>query len=281
MEGFSTVALTDGEVFAVLDTARWSPAEKRYIYSAAFLQHNSLMTYHVTDFPEKVLRALQQGQSLIETFPEHDELGPGLYASQAIELWKGRSVKKWSPFAQLSLPQAEQLATLILTHDRMSRLDEVDRMRVQHYVDDFLSYSRGINPFTGTADIPPDFNPLHYLAHMICNQPFNIHFWKDWKKLGLTAPAGPNILELQLQGRFAELPGMPTRQQWQELAQQVDGAYLRGPEMVIWNAASIRSVGDHATGQPYYIQEQAQAQEYLTMLNRAAAQRAGVYAVAP
>jgi hypothetical protein len=156
-----------------------------------------LTTWHITDHPDQVLRLLHRHGRIVAAYGprgQHAELGPGLYFSDRPRMWISRARSKWDFLAPLT---DAQLATLC---------QALDRRITKEVYDGYITPSEGVQAQRTIAQAWNNPAARNVLV-ILCDQPFNVHFWKaDFlRPLGLQPSPTPTMIEAQLVGVFAEL----------------------------------------------------------------------------
>ena len=208
--------------------------------NAAFVETpGRISTIHLTDNPEPVIEGLRGGRSISET-REGGDIGPGLYASAAPQLWTGRSRNKWDFLQRLDQPKRQELADAIGKKLLQQRQDGYNTQAEFDYA------MRDLDQWVETGLAP---EPVADLA----TQPFNIAFWKPefLDPLGIQAGKQPLEIPMELEGRFARLKRTPSPEEVEGLKQSgFDGAFFSGgisepPQIVVWNNNAVVRFGDY------------------------------------
>lgn len=228
-------AITDHpDLYRIWDTATLRSGDD--IPGIGREDNGAIITYHVTDDPERALVAIKKRADLSAAYGpkgSHAELGPGLYASAVPDYWISRARRKWDFLPALTRDQTHAL--VVALRERVRRdsrwyahgeLERAER--------DLDLVERGV--YDATA--------LLFLA----SQPYAIPFYKDeiLAPLGIKGGPTPSVLTLRVRGRFAELRrSYPDPALLRMLRRAgVSGAFTRAgmgtnPEIVIWNVHAI------------------------------------------
>jgi len=212
---------------------------------AGYIDESGVLScVHVTDDPSPVVEALQTGQPLTDTYERvvkgrMAELGPGLYCSNAPELWMGRSRRKWEFLDRLTREQRERIAQAVLNHPHMTWPDyltpsekEIARRDLENFVE------------TGHGGF------LVGLA----GQPYNIPVWKPefLEPLGIKPGPQPQTVPVEADGPIARVQAPITREVAEALQRAgftgaCDPGSLMGgyPQCVIWHNKAVRRFGDY------------------------------------
>lgn len=206
--------------------------------SAAVQVGDEVVAWHVTDDPEPAARAIDQ-DALVRAYgsgrERRAELGPGLYASASPQLWLSRARGKWDFLKRLRSADVVRLATALRGElaDRQRFITSLERAYAERDIEHVLdgAYDSGV---------------LVNLA----NQPYNIPFWRpEWlARIGVDPGATPQVVEVGVVGRLAELRDYPTAATLRALRRVADGAYVRGsmaalPQIVVWNGDAVTYFG--------------------------------------
>lgn len=243
-----------------VDTSKGPIEPNRIVGAADVLEDtNRLISWHVTDNPDVVMRSLREGIDLQELRPWGDLCG-GLYVSSYPQIWRGRSRKKWEFLHTLPIEKSRQLARALLERlkrDRESgRLSEKEYERAKYDVEYYWIGLGNWQVLLNVASLPYAVN-IQDLA----------------KKEGIADPFEPEIVEVIFEGRYLHAQGswqdsaaLAARmlhvpedmvdqgqicQTWKSLGW--DGAYTKAamgsnPELVIWNASRILKFGSWTRG---------------------------------
>ena len=202
------------------------------------IAHRTILAQHVTDNPHPVVAILQSATGDLASGRTERELwgdiGPGLYASDAPQIWMGRSTAKWA---------------------FLSRLDDEEKMRL---VEEIRKESQLHDPGYLT---PSEMEHAHRLLDgvergthdpgvllQLASQPYNILFWRPsfLAKIGISPGPQPEIVPVVLQGRYAEMERsrMPEDLYGSLRQHGIDGAYTRSgfahdPQVVTWDKRAI------------------------------------------
>lgn len=214
-------------------------AEDQDLSRAAHIENGEIVSYHLTDHPERVQDYLESGKPLHEggRAAEHDELGPGLYASDVPNYWMGRSTGKYAFLNNLTPEQADKLAEAVqnrIDNAGPGYLSKSEVETAHRYIDQFRKDHHG--------------DTLVLLA----GQPYNVDFWKPdfLKSIGIEPSKQPEAVEVRAKGNFAEVKNYLRPAEWKALKDAgFDGAWVRAgfstePQLVIWNRNAIRKFGD-------------------------------------
>ena len=223
------------------DTPVRDTKEMRDIPGIGFIENGALVTYHVTDDPERVRRMLARGDvRLMAAYGkagQHSELGSGLYVSGNPDFWVGRARGKWDFLKTLSGDKLHLLLILLR--------DEIEDLKKKKWLSS-SEYERGIRDLKYVEDGHYDATILT----MFAGQPYNIAFWKPevLKPLGIEPGRKPRVLEIRVAGELADIRGGYSAPLFRRLRRAgVVGAYTRAsmatnPELVIWNPRAVKSV---------------------------------------
>lgn len=243
-----------------VDTAGGWIEPTRVIGGAEVLPDNKLVSWHVTDDPQTVLRALAFHADLQETRPVADLCG-GLYVSSFPNLWRNRSRKKWEFAEMLSPAAARKLARAVLHElDRgleNGRLTPSEHERGRRDVEQHW-LERG------------NWEILLNLAGL----PYAIDIQELARKEGVAEPFEPTLVEVVFEGRYLHATPDVKRDSaalaaeflhveeelvdrdqvcraWRDLGW--DGAFTKigmgaNPELVIWNYARVLKFGSWTKG---------------------------------
>lgn len=201
-----------------------------------------LQGYHVTDNPTRIEGVLARGESLIDPTDNrfHDLRTPGLYISDAPQLWTGRSEQIWNFTKNLSVEKRQAIAHAVLqqsmfTDERGLYLTPDEQERARSYMQ---RYSETGNDF--------------YLA-FIAGQPYNIKVWKQafLEPLGI-AYTPLQMIAVEAKGYFADLSNVQITETLIEKLKKegYDGAYVTSsmaylPQAVIWENEAIVKCGNY------------------------------------
>lgn len=199
----------------------------------------TMLAWHVTSDPSVLFEVLGSGGNLALTRRpgRWGELGRGLYASAVPKFWVGRAIDKWS-FLHVLQPGPE------LTRLCVRLVSDVYQLPRSYLTS--WELKRAVDTLFGVQDGTRSPGELLMLA----NQPYNLAFWKPsyLRPLGIEPGGQPQVVELVLQGRFAELPGRGISEQaeGQLRAAGLSGAFTRmgfsaNPQVVIWDKAAVKS----------------------------------------
>lgn len=217
-------------VRAIVDTRRGED-----VRGIGHAEGDVLVTYHVTDRPEAIVRLLRRRPNLLASYErKRSELGPGFYVSGVPEFWVGRATRKWSFLRELKPGQVFALT------GALTKEVEGDRRLTDNELARALRDIRLVE--TGVYD--PDV--LTFLA----GPPYTIAFWRPefLKPIGITPSRPPGVIRVHVRGRFAELsssyPPAPLLRTLRRAGYQ--GAFTRSgistnPELVIWDPRAIVS----------------------------------------
>lgn len=212
---------------------------------AGYMDENGILAcVHVTDDPSPVIEALEQGQPLTETYERKvkermAELGPGLYCSNAPELWMGRSQRKWEFVQDLTREQRERLAEAVLNHPHMTWPDYLTQSEKE-------TLRRDMEGFVETG----------HLGYLIgaAYQPYNIPVWKPefLRPLGIEPGPQPQAIPVEAEGPIVQASAPISREVVQALQKAgVKGACDPGslmggyPQCVIWDNEAVRRFGPY------------------------------------
>lgn len=202
-----------------------------------------LVTCHVTDDPERVLDAVKNKRRLQAAYGsagKFSELGAGLYASGAPQMWAGRATQKWSFLSRLDEAQRQRLA------DQLREILEDQRQR--GYITEW-EFERGVRDVTrGESSGTSSGTAFYWLT--VADQPYNIAFWRAsfLRPLGIEPDPEPSVVELRVEGPVAELTrSHPDPRLLRDLRRSgVVGAFTpagwsTNPELVVWDVHAIKS----------------------------------------
>lgn len=232
----------------------------RIIGGAEVLPGNQLLSWHVTDDPAVMIRALDNHVDLQTLRPWGDLCG-GFYVSSFPDVWRGRSRRKWEFMQTLSLEASKRLAHAVLErlhHDRdVGRITQSEFQRGRHDIEHYWL-------------VNGNFEALLNLSIL----PYAINIQKIAKEEGIADPFEPAIVDVVFQGRYLHVTQDVRRQSAelaakfldmeQELVEQEqicqtwkalgwDGAFTKAgmgtnPELVIWNMDRILKFGPWTKG---------------------------------
>lgn len=203
----------------------------------------ALVTYHVTDDPQRVVQTIKKHARLMSAYGpkgETAELGPGLYASGNPSFWLSRSKNKWEFLKALTEPQRDRLIEAL----RENLTEEHHRGLLSH-----TEFERATRDLGYIQDGRYDFESLVLFASL----PYGIAFWKPefLKPLGIRTSERPTVLKLRITGLLAEVDRTrPDPKVLRSLRHAgVVGVFTKSsmgtnPELVIWDSHAIRSVTD-------------------------------------
>lgn len=231
-----------------LEVVRSSDATQKKFGNAAAVSGGSLVGYHVTDNPQRILDIWESGKKFTATYRKGvgktNELGPGLYVSAAPQMWVGRSVGKWDFLKTLTPDQKQRLAAA-LRQDRALTGMPLDDGRVFKYVSDREAESahRYIDEWLASGHDP--------ILVFLAGQPYNIRFWTPeyLRPLGIEASGQPKMLKVTFNGAFVNLSRHIG--DWPVIADCIrkgyDGGFNPGgmvsnPEMCIWRRECVRDI---------------------------------------
>jgi hypothetical protein len=200
---------------------------------------------HVSSKPENVTKLLEEGGDIGKGRAEGlvGDLGtPGLYYSNAPQLWTGRATEKWLAF--YDLPQGKRDALV----DALT--EKVNAQRESGYISagEHEYAIRDLGHFKETGR--PEF------ITKLAGQPYNIAFWKPeyLKEFGIEQEKPPAEIPLTIKGKLADITEVRTAE-LPELVQTLkdagyDGMIHRGhwgmdPQSVVWNNNAIQRFGDY------------------------------------
>jgi hypothetical protein len=235
-EGFEGMA--DAGVRGILDSAGLQPSDDPYrAMGYAALpdpEAGELICYHVTDDPGRVRSRLAQCAPLTEGRSGGD-LGPGLYCSAAPQVWTGRSRAKWEFLYRLTPEERRRLGESLraqLEEDR--RRQRISGDELQHGLRDLDRWEQGV------------YGPAAIVS--LAEPPYSIPFWRpDYlARLGIRPGRQPEVVEMRVRGRFAELGWYPGARVTEALRRAgLQGAYTSAgfgtdPQLVVWDDAAVR-----------------------------------------
>jgi hypothetical protein len=166
-----------------------------------------LVTFHVSDDPEAVLRGIKRRVAWIAAYGakgRHAELGPGLYASAVPSYWAGRATGQWDFLDRLTWDDVDCLAR------------EVERILEGHRGSGYLTSWELERASTDVARVRSRAYETPKQAAQIglgrvVDQPYNILWHKPdfLKKCGVRAGTPPRAVRLVLRPGvlLAELRG--------------------------------------------------------------------------
>lgn len=215
---------------------------------AAYFDHETseLVGTHVTSDPSAVLDLLRDREDLAtgREGGKYGDIGPGLYMSDAPEIWMGRAVKKWSFTEGLADQERQRIAA------------ELERRVTEQRQSKYISAGEseyGLRIIRQWADKSLDTAPIQ-----IADQPFNIAWWKPdfLRPLGVTPGQQPQQVEMRVRGKFLDVTTFPelrafTPETIATLREAgYDGAYEKGgfagnPQLVVWNTGAVTQFGDY------------------------------------
>jgi len=211
------------------------------IPGVGYVSDGQLVTFHVTDDPDKIRALIKRRAKLMAAYGSagrSSELGPGLYVSGNPQYWIGRAHGKWDFLKTLSASALERLIAQLRA--------EIEEQRVRKWLST-SEYEHGVRDLEYVAQ--GHYEPT--ILTMFAGQPYNIKFWEPryLAKLGIAPGRKPRVLEVRVVGRFAEVNrSHPDFALLRTLRRGgVAGAFTRAsmatnPELVIWDPKSITSV---------------------------------------
>lgn len=219
----------------------------RFKRAAYFDEEARVMrAFHVTDDPGRLMRKLAQGKDPDADATERDlgqELGPGLYVSDAPQIWMNRSRGKWAFLATLTERQRAALAQAVL--------DELHEQKAQRYISP-TEYEVAVRDVK-RAQAPGEEGARwgqEVFPH-VASQPYNILVWQRayLEPLGIEASPEPEQIPVTFKGDFAEMDRMLGERYVLLREMDLDGAFLPGgfawvPQTVIWTRRALVAVGD-------------------------------------
>jgi hypothetical protein len=177
-----------------IDTRSFKPEDKNELedrmYAAAQpdVERKLLIAYHVTDDP-RVMDTLTAGRSLLKTSKTKvEDVGPGFYASNYIEYWIGRSLKRYDPIKKLDKSQRLKVYDY-LKHELLERrtiLDEAGKEMLKENLDNYLESG--------------EFWRIDY----VFTPPISIKLKKIIDLVGVE-PYDPYIVEIEVVGKFFDM----------------------------------------------------------------------------
>lgn len=239
-EALASAGCTDRQACGVRRPIR--PGQS--VGAAAYVgEDGTLSCVHVTDDPAPVLHALARGDDLAETYERQRkgriaELGPGLYCSNAPELWMGRAHRKWDFAYRLTPEERQRVAEAVLNHAHMTWPDYLTRGEketMHRYMEDFVK--------TGHVE----------LLIMASEQPYNIPVWKPdfLRPLGIEPGPQPQSVPVEVEGPFVEVSGMVSRDAAKALREAGftgacdPGGMMSYPQCVIWKTEAVKRFGSY------------------------------------
>ena len=242
-EALASVGCQDRKACGVMNV--YKPGAGSMVAPAGYMDENGILScVHVTDDPSPVIEALEKGEPLTETYERAvkgrmAELGPGLYCSNAPELWMGRSRRKWEFAQNLTREQRERLAEAVLNHPHMTWPDYLTESEKE-------ILRRDLQNFVETGHVG-------YLVEA-ANQPYNIPVWKPefLRPLGIEPGPQPQSVPVEAEGPIVRVHAPISR----EVAEALQRAGVKGacdpgsfmgnyPQCVIWSNEAIRRFGDY------------------------------------
>lgn len=224
----------------VIDTSHMDPERDQWkIGMAAEVGNGYLVSWHVTDKPEKIIQTLASPKKLTATYRKgaarYAELGPGLYLSAAPQMWACRSQGKYDFLKKLTPEEAHRLYQSIS--------NELIDQRSRRYItqSEFDAGFRDLrNWITQQENNPEAYNFIIHLA----GQPFNISYWKPefLKNIDIAGASPPKTIKFRLKGKFVDLSGQYGHiSQWSPYIRQgFQGAFIKmDPQMVVWDKNAI------------------------------------------
>lgn len=195
------------------------PIPESAVIGAAIPEGGFLFAYHVTDYPEEVMRKLRATSHLCELNPQGD-LGCGFYVSGAPQYWLVRSREKWEFARHLNRAQRQALVTAILSDPKYRKGGG--------YLADFeVDYlNRDLKRFVETGDVN--------LLAMTGNQPYNVRITEEIaRKASVPVPKMPKMIKVKLQGKFINAAGLYSNPEIVNRAQA--WAVINRPKLLEWN----------------------------------------------
>ncbi len=193
---------------------------------------------HVTDDPGRAYatlagcRPLAQGRDA----GKYGDLGPGLYCSNVPTAWLSRSRARWSFLEDMTPEQRTALyGALRKNLDDDRRSGRIAAFEHERGIRD-LDYWRG-----------GQYGPLSIVS--FAGPPYSIQFWRPayLEPLGIVPGRQPDVVPMQVRGRFAELSGAVASTAAVEAMRRagLDGAFVRDsvastPQLVVWDDAAVR-----------------------------------------
>lgn len=215
----------------------------------AVVDSGELVTYHVTDHPERIASILRRpGVRLMAAYGNAgagSELGAGLYVSGNPAYWIGRARGKWDFLKTIQGDKLEALAEVLY--------ERIEDMKTRHWLS-ATEYDQAMRTISHVA-YERSYEPS-VLIHL-ANQPYNIPFWKPefLTPLGIEPGQAPRIVEIRIKGLLADAGsssgprrGSPDAATFRALRRAgVVGAFTRAsmatnPELVLWDARAVTSV---------------------------------------
>jgi hypothetical protein len=200
---------------------------------------------HVTDDPSRVYAKLRAGKDLDANASERElgqELGPGLYVSDAPDFWIGRSTNKWSFLTQLSTKQRQAFV-------RAATADVIEKGRRR-----YVSPSELEHAIRDAKLAFRDGRVLEAFVMRVAGQPYNVtDLWhaEFLNPLGIKAASEPQRIDVEFVGRFAWMEhDFQTPRTYSILRKLgLDGAFETmsmgtSAQTVIWRRNAVRRFGD-------------------------------------
>lgn len=208
------------------------------IGSIAHADGDDLVSFHVTDGPQRLIRFLRRRGDVRAAFGPRGrsaELGPGLYVGNP-RFWTGRSTDKWAFLTRITSAERERLIRALQAR--------VDAERTRGYITE-NEHERAVRTLDRAARGLIDFGGV---VGLLANQPYNVAFWRPefLQTLGIAAGGKPGVVEVRFRGRFAELAGSHPPATVLRLLRRagLQGAFTRAgmttnPELVIWDPRAV------------------------------------------
>lgn len=208
--------------------------ESQYLFNHAVVaKDKKLIGWHVTDNPQKVLRAIQDGN--ISRSDEHSELGPGLYVSAIPHIWAVRSHEKWDFLKRLTDSDRRKIVSHILSDRKMTEKGYLSQGEKDNLIRDLNHWLE---------------DPEHheYAVLWASGQPYNFPVWKPefLSPLGIEAGTHPSTIRVELRGQFVDMSGAWGHEdRWKPwMDKGLSGAFIKGgfsgeSQLVVWQARAI------------------------------------------
>jgi hypothetical protein len=219
------------------------------IYGLGDFDKGEITTFHVTDNPDNVINTLKSGGDITKTRSEGlvGDLGTsGLYVSDAPQIWTSRSKGKWNFLNELSNNEKDKL------------IDQISTDIKQQLSTDYITKSEYDTAIRDLGNIRSGDYSNDVLVNY-ADQPYNITFYepKYLEKLNIKPSKQPEIVEMKLKGKFADISNVhftfeSDRTALIEQLKQAgyDGAFVKAgigqtQQGVIWNKDVIKKFGEY------------------------------------
>lgn len=206
---------------------------------------HEIVGVHLTDDPSHVINAIEAGDVVEKGRRESSgfgDIGPGVYMSNAPQLWTGRSTDKWGFAGTLDDKERKAVAEAL-----NKKLNDA---RATRYISN-SEYESGVRSVKQFRD---GFNDP---AMDLAAQPYNIAWWKPdfLEPLGVQASKPPQEVEMRVRGKLINIEAAPqlrnfTPEDISDLRQRgYVGAWAKGgfsdtPQLVVWEPTAITQFGD-------------------------------------